>query len=134
MIQEELKEAYDYIIVPKETLDTPIELKKMLKEDGTYYSINELSDELGEMFTPVDRIDDRFATFRWAIPANGEEALIITYLKSKGLVDMRDNGIEDELNFTADEIDYTSLNGNECGVFRKFEMKHVPKVVEPEVV
>ena len=134
MIQEELKEAYDYITVPKATLDTPIELKKMLKEDGTYYSINELSDELGEFFTPVDIIDDRFVAFRWAIPANGEEALIITYLKSKGLVDMRDNGIEDELNFTADEIDYTNLNGNECGVFRKFEMKHVPKVVEPEVV
>ena len=126
---EELKEAYDYIIVPKATLDTPIELKKMLKEDGTYYSINELSDKLGELFTPVDIIDERFVAFRWAIPANGEEAFIITYLKSKGLVDMRDNGIEDELNFTADEIDYTNLNGNECGVFRKFEMKYVPKVV-----
>jgi len=127
---EELKEAYDYIIVPKATLDTPIELKKMLiKEDGTYYSINGLSDELGELFTPVDIIDERFVAFRWAIPANGEEAFIITYLKSKGLVDMRDNGIEDELNFTADEIDYTNLNGNECGVFRKFEMKYVPKVV-----
>ena len=131
---EELKEAYDYIIVPKATLDTPIELVKMLKEDGTYYSINELSDELGDFFTPVATIDDRFMMFRWPIPANGEEALIITYLKSQGLVDMRDNGIADELNYTADEIDYTNLNGNECGVFRKFEMRYVPKVVEPEIV
>jgi len=131
---EELKEAYDYIIVPKATLDTPIELEKMLKEDGTHYSINELSDELGEFFTPTPIIDDRFVAFRWAIPANGEEALIITYLLSQGLVDMRDNGIADTLNYKADEIDYTVLNGNECGVFRKFEMRDVPKVVEPEIV
>ena len=135
MIQEELKDAYDYIIVPKALLDTPVELEKMLKEDGTYYSINELSAELGSLFQPVDMIDDRFTAFRWPIPANGEEALIITYLKSKGLVDMRDNGIADQLNYTAEEIDYTALTGNECGVFRTFEMRHVPTpAVEPEVM
>lgn len=130
-LKEELKDAYDYFIVPKAVLDTPIELEKMLREDGAYYTLNELSNELGSFFTLTDAIDDRFVKFRWAVPANGEEALIIGYLKDKGLVDMRDNGIDDSLNYTVEEIDFTALNGNEFGFFKRFEMKSVPK---PEVV
>jgi len=126
-LREELKDAYDYFIVPKAVLDAPIELDKMLKEDGTYYTLNELSNALGRFFTLEDVVDDRFVKFRWPVPANGEEALIIGYLKSKGLVDMRDNGVDDSLNYTVDEIDFSKLNGNEFGFFKRFEMKSIPK-------
>ena len=125
-IKNELADAYDYFIVPKAVLDVPIGLEKMQREDGSYYTLNELSKELGSLFTFVDVIDTRFVKFRWAVPANGEEALIISYLKSKGLVDMRDNGIDDSLNFTVNEIDFVNLKGNEFGFFKRFEMKFIP--------
>jgi len=125
-LRQELKDAYDYIVVPTATLDIPVELSKMQKEDGSYYSINELSEVLGKDFTPTAVIDNRFSKFRWAIPRNGEEALIVTYLLSKGLVNMRDNGIEDELDYTVDEIDFSNLQGNEFGVFSMHEIKQLP--------
>jgi len=125
-LKEELKDAYDYFIVPKAVLDAPVELSKMQKEDGSYYTINELSDLLGKDFTPTTTIDNRFMKFRWAIPRNGEEALIVTYLLSKGLVNMRDNGIDDALDYTVDEIDFTALQGNEFSVFGMHEIKKVP--------
>ena len=129
-ISKGLTRAYDYLVVPKLMLDTEVKLSKMLKEDGvTYYTINELSQTLGALFTPVDMIDDRFVAFRWSIPRNGEEALIVTYLLSEGLVDMRDNGIADSLNYTVEEIDFTALNGNEFGVFSNEEISEVPKPV-----
>jgi len=126
ILRDELKDAYDYIIVPTSALDVPVELSKMQKEDGSYYTINELSDLLGKDFTPTTTIDNRFMKFRWAIPRNGEEALIVTYLLSKGLVNMRDNGIDDALDYTVDEIDFTALQGNEFGVFGMHEIKKVP--------
>ena len=129
VIKEELGNAYDFFIIPTSALDIPIEMDKMLKEDGTFYSINELSSLLGDFFTPTPIIDERFSKFRWAVPANGEDSLIIGYLKSKGLVDMRDNGIDDALNSRVDEIDFTALNGNEFGYFRRFELQKVPKAV-----
>jgi len=127
-LRKELPDAYTYIVVPKAVLDVPIEMKKMLKEDNTYYTLNELEKELGDLFVLTNSIDDRFVKFRWSIPMNGEEALIIGYLKSKGLVDMRDNGINDALNYTVDEIDFNALNGNEFGVFNAHEIKHLPWV------
>jgi len=124
---EELRDAYDYIVVPTAMLDTPVELAKLQKDDESYYSINELTQVLGDQFVVTAAIDDRFSKFRWMIPRNGEEALIVQYLKSKGLVDMRDNGIDDGLNYRVDEIDFSSLNGNEFGIFSMYEIKQVPK-------
>ncbi len=131
MLIDDLKDAYDYIVIPKAVLNVPIELPKLLKDDGSYYSIQELSDVLGAQFVLTDAIDDRFVKFRWSIPRNGEESLIVTYLKTNGLVDMRDNGIADALNYTVDEIDFTSLVGNEFGIFSMAEIRKVPT---PEVV
>jgi len=133
-LRQELKDAYDYIVVPTSTLDVPVELPKMKKDEESYYSINELSKVLGKDFTPTAVIDDRFSKFRWAIPRNGEEALIVTYLLSKGLVNMRDNGIEDELDYTVDEIDFPSLQGNEFGVFSMYEIKQLPVPQETDEV
>jgi len=133
-LRQELKDAYDYIVVPTGTLDVPVELSKMNKGDGSYYSINELSKVLGKDFTPTAVIDDRFSKFRWAIPRNGEEALIVTYLLSKGLVNMRDNGIEDELDYTVNEIDFPSLQGNEFGVFSMYEIKQLSVPQETDEV
>ena len=124
---EELRDAYDYIVVPTAMLDTPVELAKLQKDDESYYSINELTQVLGDQFVVTAAIDDRFSKFRWMIPRNGEEALIVQYLKSKGLVDMRNNGIDDGLNYRVDEIDFSSLNGNEFGIFSMYEIKQVPK-------
>jgi len=130
-----LPKAYDYLVVPKLMLDTEVKLPKMLKEDGvTYYTINELSEALGKLFIPTDSIDTRFVKFRWSIPRNGEEALIATYLSSEGLVNMRDNGIADELNYKVEEIDFTALNGNEFGIFSNEEIREVPVVVVDEAL
>jgi hypothetical protein len=125
-IKKGLQDAYTYLVVPKAVLSVPIQMQKMQKDDGTYYSIEELSDELGNLFVPVDVIDDRFVKFRWSIPMNGEERLIIDYMKVQGLVNMRDNGIDDELDYTVDEIDFSSLNGNEFGIFSMEEIKQIP--------
>jgi hypothetical protein len=136
IIENGLKDAYTYLVVPKVVLDTPIELAKMAKEDGTYYTLNELSQALGKMFVLTNVIDDRFVKFRWSIPLNGEEALIVEYLKSQGLVDMRDNGVDGELNYTVDEIDFSKLNGNEFGLFAMQEIKlvPVPQVADEEAI
>jgi len=133
---EELKDAYTYVVVPKIVLNIPIELKKLLKEDGSYYTLNELEKDLGSLFVLTDVIDDRFVKFRWSIPLNGEESLIIGYLKSKGLVDMRDNGIADSLNYTVEEIDFNNLNGNEFGMFNMYEIKQlpIPTIEEMEII
>lgn len=128
-IKNELKNAYDYIVVPASVINVEVELPKMEKEDGGYYSLQELSDELGDFFSYSEFVDDRFVKFRWAIPRNGEEELIIGYLKEQGLVDMRDNGIDDDLNYRVDEIDFTALNGDEFGIFSLFEIKEISKIV-----
>jgi hypothetical protein len=125
-IKKGLQDAYTYLVVPKAVLSVPIQMQKMQKDDGTYYSIEELSDELGNLFVPTDVIDDRFVKFRWSIPMNGEEQLIIDYMKVQGLVNMRDNEIDDELDYTVDEIDFLSLNGNEFGIFSMEEIKQIP--------
>lgn len=132
-ISKGLQDAYDYIVVPIGMMDTPVELTKLEKYDDTglvigHYSINELSVLLGNKFIPTKAIDDRFMKFRWSIPRNGEEALIVNYLLSSVLVDMRDNGIVDALNFTVEEIDFTTLVGNEFGVFSNEEIKLLPAI------
>ena len=133
-LKDMLKNSYTFIVVPKAVLDTPIEMKKMLKEDGSYYTLHELEKELDSLFELTDAVDERFVKFRWSIPLNGEEALIIGYLKSKGLVDMRDNGVSDSLNYTVDEIDFTNLNGNEFGIFNAYEIKQLPEIHEEETI
>ncbi len=130
MLKNDLKDAYDYIVVPKAVIDLPIESAKLLREDGTYYSLRELSDEMKDQFTLTPIIDDRFVMFRWVIFRNGEEAVISQYLKANGLMDMRDNGIADSLNYTVEEIDFNSLAGNEFGIFSLLEAKSLPKIKE----
>ena len=144
-LAERLQRGYTYIIYPckvptgveGETLDMgdiPVELEKMAKvdEDGNiigYYSINELSRELGKAFVPVQILDDRFKLIHWAFD-EGEDAdgmtdkkATIELLESKGLVNMR-AGIKE-----VKDIDFTSLQGNEFGIFGSYEVTEVPKII-----
>jgi len=134
IIAEELKDSYTYIVCPKGMIDTPVELAKMLKEDGvSYYTLNEIHDALGNQFTFTPSIDERFVKFRWNINMNGVDKLLSDYLLTKGLVDMRDNGIVG-LNYEVNEIDFTVLNGNEFGIFSMVEIKQVPNVPDTTAI
>ena len=148
-LAERLQRGYTYIIYPCKVPvdakgntidmgDIPVELEKMAKydEDGNivgYYSINELSAELGKAFTPVQILDDRFKLIHWAFD-EGEDTdgttdrgATIELLESKGLVNMR-AGIKE-----VKDIDFTSLQGNEFGIFGSYEVIEVPKsIVQPE--
>ncbi len=147
-LAERLQRGYTYIIYPCKVPvdakgntidmgDIPIELEKTTKydEDGNitgYYSINELSAELGKAFVPVQILDDRFKLIHWAfdegVNAEGftDKSATIDLLKSKGLVDMRE-GIQ-----YPKDIDYTSLVGNEFGIFGSYEILEVPKTIPTE--
>lgn len=129
-IATELKDAYSYIVAPKAMLDTPVEMSKLLKDDGlNYYTINDICLALGKQFELTEVIDDRFVAFRWSLNMNGVEGELVTYLKTKSLVDMRDDGIIDTLNYEVEEINFDTLNGNEFGIFGMNEFRKVPKVL-----
>lgn len=139
-IQTILSNSYDYIVAPKAMMDTPIELSKLAKFNENndiigYFSINELVQTLGSLFVPIDIIDERFIGFRWSFDRNREEQVTIDYLKTVGLVNMREQ--VGELDKKVDEIDFTTLNGNEFGIFSLLEFKQIPytpPVVEEEPI
>jgi len=137
LIAERLKKSYSYIIYPAAMGDMPIELQKMAKyEDENdaelitgYYSINELSIALGDLFTPVPYIMDGLMLIRWAfdegVSAEGVDDRTATrdLLLSKGLTDMR-AGIKE-----AKDIPYETLVGAEFGIFGSYEIGDVQKYV-----
>ena len=134
-LKTSLRRAYDMVVVPKIMLDTPIAMKKMQKEDEEgnlieeYYSINELSTIFGNFFTPIDIIDDRFVAFRWSIPRDEEEETNLReYLQANGLVSMRAKGV------AVVGIDFTTLVGNEYGIFSNEEFMDVPRVVVDDLL
>jgi hypothetical protein len=94
-IREILVEAYDYIIVPKTVMDSPIELSTMTKvdEDGNdigYASINELCQAMGSLLAPIE-VSELHVAYRWSYDIGlNEHTNFMTYLTSKGLVNMRD--------------------------------------------
>lgn len=137
IIQEILRDGYDYFVVPKTVLDVPIQMSEMAKEDengnptGAYYSLNELHKALGNQFTFVPVIDDRFVAFRWAVDWDDTQSVIIDYLTSNGLTDMRDNGTGGRLKVT--DIDFSSLKDTDVGMFNLLAFKKVPKVMEKSI-
>lgn len=137
IIQEILRDGYDYFVVPKTVLDVPIQMSEMAKEDengnptDAYYSLNELHKALGSQFTFVPVIDDRFVAFRWAVDWDDTQSVIIDYLTSNGLTDMRDNGTGGRLKVT--DIDFSSLKDTDVGMFNLLAFKKVPKVMEKSI-
>ena len=141
---ERLQRGYEYIVYPTQVpladgstvnmADIPVELEKMAKYDALgnitgYYSISELSQAVGNVFVSVPYISDNFALIHWAfdkgLNANGvsDETATIDLLKSKGLVDMRENIP------LAKDIDYPNLPPNAFGIFGSYEIVDVPKAV-----
>ena len=136
-IANELRDAYSYIVAPKAMLNTPVEMPDMQKEDeegaliNEYFSIQEVADALGNQFKLVEKIDDRFVTFRWHLDHDDTELDLIDVLKGAGLVDIR--ATEAGRKLKAKDIDYASLNGNEFGVFTVRTIRDVPNVEVEEV-
>jgi len=131
-IQEVLRDAYDYFIVPKAMLDTPVQLSEMIKQDkngndiaGEYYTLNEVQNALGNQFTFLPIINPDFVGFRWMIDWDRTESTIIQYLEDNGLVDMRASSTE--FKKKAQEIDFVNLVGNEYGIFSKLAFKKISK-------
>ena len=137
-IRQRLERAYDKIVAPKAMFDEQIELANMAIYDeddaiAGYHSINSLHKELGLFFLPVEYIDERFALFRWSFDRNGSsEQDTIDLLKSKGLLDMRDQTGNTER--SVENIDFTGLNGNEFLICSDFESLLIPKTVTIEGV
>jgi len=137
--------GYDYIIYPAFMGNIPIELEKMSKYDIVgnqigYYSLNELTLILEDLFVPVvwliddTRVDANgnmleFNLIHWSFDKgkNSEgitdEQAIINLLVSKGLKDMRENTT------LASDIDFTNLTGMEFGIFGSVEILGVPEYV-----
>ena len=127
-ITTELKVAYTYIVVPTVMMDTPVETDKMAlvdenNNDVGYGTLNELSDTLGSLFSPVNIIDERFTLFRWLIAMDEvSESRMVEFLLGNDLVRMR------QPDQAVAEIDYSSLNGNEFMICDAFAIKDVPKI------
>ena len=126
-----LRRGYEYVIVPTNTLDTPIVDKDFIKSDVplTYWTLNELSQALGSDFVLVQYFDPYYRLFHWTFnkgyllgQENAEQRLIAAF-KGMGLTDMRD---DKEL---VSEIDFENLEGTELGVFGSDEIFEVPKSV-----
>ena len=129
-ILDTLKDGYDYIIVPKHVMDLPIEFRTMelVDEDGNttgYASINELSKQLGDLFSPVELAND-YCGYRWCynIGMRHESVEVFeAYLKAKGLVDIQDK--------TTGEFNFDIKNGFAMCDIRTF--RKLPKQKQEEI-
>jgi len=111
--------GYQYIIVHKGALNVDIPMEKCAifdnktnKPTGNFLSINDISDELGTMFTPVDGyIDADYRLVHWCFDErkiNGlyEQDYIKQLLDGNGFQNLRDlnnDGLNDS---TVENIDY----------------------------
>lgn len=96
--------------------------------EGFYHSIATLEKALGSLFVATPIIDERFIMIHYGFDEEenaDERALLKALLTAKGLVNMR-------LDTTLTEIDFTSFNGNEFGIFSAREIKSVPSVKSDE--
>jgi hypothetical protein len=126
-LAERLKSGGEYIVYPKAMGDVPVELPKMAKydEDGEivgYYSINELSRELGRLLTPLPFTDTGSLMFiRWSFDkkivndTSDEEAT----RKILGDADLND--------ITNESFEISELVGDEYGIFGSYEFKQLLK-------
>lgn len=115
-----IKNGYTKLIIPSAMSAAPIEMPKLLREDGTYYSIDDLHDRFGALYTPV-RVTSDHIMVRWAFDDDGiEKADFLKYMESKGMVNHRREGVK------ADEIQWDKLPANGFVIVAEHELKYVP--------
>ena len=134
MITERLKNSYERIVYPVAMGDMPIELAKMAKTDELgntigYYSINELSQLLGDLLKPMPF--NRSGSLMW-IRWSFDKRITIDGLKDEGST--RDlllaNGLTDMLaGKEASDIVVGDLLGDEFGIFGTYEFEQIPAEV-----
>jgi len=132
-LKRRLKNSYERIVYPSAMGDIPIELEKMAKYDADeniigYYSINELSRELGGDFLKPMNFNKAktLKHIRWSfdkevtdIGVNIDEQATRELLLSKGLVNMR-AGVK------VKDLDIASMTGYEFGIFGTDEFGDIP--------
>ena len=120
--------GFDWLIVPKAVLDVPITMTKMMKDDGSYLSVNGLVEQLaseGYVLNVVPVIDDRFILVHYGFTYEedaDERAMLKEFLTGMGLVNMR---VGKQLG----EIDWANLADNAFGIFTAVEIQNVPTLV-----
>ena len=134
MITERLKNSYERIVYPTAMGDMPIELAKMAKTDELgniigCYSINELSQLLGDLLDPKEfNQSGSLMWIRWSfdkrVSLDGvtDEQATRDLLLANGLTDML-NGKE------ATDIAIGDLVGDEFGIFGTYEFEQIPTEV-----
>lgn len=125
-IRKYFENGYDYIVLPKGVLDAPIAMSKMMKEDGSYLSVNGLVEQLeseGYLLNIVNVIDERFVLVHYGFTYEedaDERAMLKEFLTGMGMINMR-------LGKKLDAIEWEALNGNEFGVFTAVEVGMLPR-------
>lgn len=120
-----IKNGYTKLVVPSAMVGVPIEMPKLLKEDGSYYSINDLHTEFGAFYTPIKVTPDHIMV-RWAFDDDGiEKADFLAYMGAKGMVNHRPAGVK------ADAIDWGALPPNGFVILAEHELEFVPICKEP---
>jgi len=146
--------GYDYTIGVKEIVGIPIELPKWEKitpatydgegneltpptMSGEYYSMAEVSAELGNLFVPIPYLKDGYGLAHYSYDF-GEKDLMINFLDGKTIhleeadIDvtlscMNIDGVGD--NIPAELIEYDKVGDNEFGIFSAREIDFVPKSI-----
>lgn len=115
-----IKNGYTKLIIPSAMSSVPIEMPKLLREDGTYYSIDDLHDRFGALYAPVKVTSDHIMV-RWAFDDDGiEKAAFLEYMESKGMANHRREGVK------ADAIQWDALPPNGFVIVAEHELKYVP--------
>ena len=131
-IRKYFENGYDYLLVPKVVENIPIAMAKMMKDDGSYLSVNGLVEQLaseGYVLNVVPVIDERFILVHYGFTYEedaDERAMLKEFLTGIGLVNMR-------LGKKLDEIEWDKLTDSAFGIFTAVEVVAVPPMGSGEL-
>lgn len=119
-----IKNGYTKLVVPSAMAGVPIEMPKLLREDGTYYSINDLHAEFGEFYSLKFKVTANHIMVRWAFDSWKEEMEFLQYMESTGMVNYGAPGVK------VVDVDWSTLPANGFVVVKEHELGSVPQYVE----